>query len=59
MTTSVLDGPPGYHERKGAPILVLYKIDEADEEVGKIYRVMFDDGITTTAFEDEVVRTKG
>ena len=56
MTTSILDGSPGYHERKGSPILVLYKLDEPDEVEGKIYKVMFDDGVTTTAFEDEVVR---
>lgn len=57
MTTSSSDGPPGYHERKGEPITVLFQInkDVDEEEVGKIYRVLFDDGVFTDAFEDEVV----
>lgn len=55
ISTSMLDGPPGYHERNNEPITILYQIkDDVDSEIGKMYRVVFDDGVMMDAFEDEV-----
>ena len=58
--SAAVDGPPGYRERNGQLVTVLDEItvdqdpDAADEDVAPLYRVRFEDGVETEAFEDEL-----
>jgi len=55
MTTSLVEGYPGFLERSGEVVEVLWELHEGvDEEVGTMFRVRFDDGVETDAFEDEL-----
>ncbi|MEX2505185.1 MAG: hypothetical protein WD378_10055 [Egicoccus sp.] len=58
--SAAVDGPPGYRERAGQTVSVLDEIpDEQDpdagtDDVAKLFKVRFDDGVETEAFEDEL-----
>ena len=58
--SAAVDGPPGYRERAGQTVTVLGEVpaeqdpDAGTEDVAKLFRVRFDDGVETEAFEDEL-----
>ena len=49
-------GKPGYPERSGQTVEIVRPLtpDEADEEVGPMFRVRFQDGIEADVFGDEL-----
>lgn len=58
--SAAVDGPPGYRERAGQTVTVLEEVpaeqdpDAGADEVGRLFRVRFEDGVETEAFEDEL-----
>ncbi|MTV24165.1 hypothetical protein FTX61_01825 [Nitriliruptoraceae bacterium ZYF776] len=62
-STSAVDGPPGYRERSGETVTVVAEVsadadpDRTEDDVAVIYRVRFEDGVETEAFEDELEPT--
>jgi len=57
-STSAINGFPGFPERSGEPVTLVRPLteDEADlNETGPMWRIKFDDGATTDAFEDELL----
>jgi hypothetical protein len=61
-STSAVDGAPGYRERSGETVEIVEEVDadrdpdKAEEDVASLYRVRFEDGTETEAFEDELER---
>ena len=59
-STAAVDGPPGYRERTGQLVTIVEPVaaeqdpDADDTEVATLYRVRFEDGVETEAFEDEL-----
>jgi hypothetical protein len=57
---SLTDGAPGFRERSGETVTILTEVQEddtaiaSDDEVARLYRIRFDDGVETEAFEDEL-----
>jgi len=61
-SSSVINGFPGFPERSGKPVTLVRPLteDEADlDETGPMWRIKFDDGVTTDVFEDELCQIKG
>lgn len=58
---SAVDGAPGFRERSGETVTVIAEIREddtevtSDDEVARLYRIRFSDGVETEAFEDELI----
>ncbi|MFA9446768.1 hypothetical protein [Egicoccus sp. AB-alg6-2] len=58
--SAAVDGPPGYRERAGQLVTVVEEIkadqdpDADADDVATLFRVRFEDGIETEAFEDEL-----
>jgi hypothetical protein len=60
FTSSSQDiGSPGYRERSGQGVQIIRRLSlaEADPEVGPMYSVQFDDGVTAYVFADELTPT--
>ncbi|MFA9431012.1 hypothetical protein [Egicoccus sp. AB-alg2] len=61
--SAAVDGPPGYRERSGQLVTIVEEVpaehdpDAGDDDVATLYRVRFDDGVETEAFEDELDMT--
>lgn len=55
-SSSTIKGAPGYPERSGERVEVIRPLaaDEADEEVGPMFVVRFEDGVEAHVFEDEL-----
>lgn len=58
---SAVDGAPGFRERSGETVTIVAEIREddaevaSDEQVARLFRIRFSDGVETEAFEDELV----
>lgn len=58
---SAVDGAPGFRERSGETVKIVAEIREddaevaSDEQVARLFRIRFSDGVETEAFEDELV----
>lgn len=58
--SAAVDGPPGYRERAGQSVTIVEEIradqdpDAGADGVAAIFRVRFEDGVETEAFEDEL-----
>ena len=58
---SAVDGAPGFRERSGETVTVVEEIREddveaaSDEDVARLYRIRFSDGVETEAFGDELI----
>lgn len=58
---SAVDGAPGFRERSGETVSVVAEIREddpqvpSDDDVARLYRIRFSDGVETEAFEDELI----
>lgn len=58
---SAVDGAPGFRERSGETVTIVAEIREDDaevaseEQVARLFRIRFSDGVETEAFEDELV----
>ncbi|GGI08504.1 hypothetical protein [Egicoccus halophilus] len=59
-SSAAVDGPPGYRERSGQLVTIVEEVrgdqdpDAGDDDVATLYRVRFEDGVETEAFEDEL-----
>lgn len=58
--SAAVDGPPGYRERTGQTVTVLDEVpadqdpDAGTDDVARLFRIRFEDGVETEAFEDEL-----
>ncbi len=58
---SAVDGAPGFRERSGETVTIVAEIREddaevaSDEQVARLFRIRFSDGVETEAFEDELI----
>lgn len=61
-SSSATDGAPGYRERSGQTVEIVEEIDQETDpdkeeaDVAPLYRIRFEDGVETEAFDDELQR---
>ena len=54
-STSRTNGYPGFKERSGEEIDIVFMVEQGENGLESIFRVRFNDGVETDAFSGEIV----